>query len=280
MNIIPHSLANHQKIARHYAKIAVQALYDEVALFPKPGLVSFIDSGAHEDMDGELFYRSLFSLRHYFFQIGLHAAMGYSAKALVPFGIKAEITMNTVTQGINTHRGAIFSLGIVCASACQLSSQKAHYSTHDLHYHIIEYWAEYLRNEHQTGPSHGQTIKKHYAINDATQLAIQGYKPVFDTFHELCTSSLSNKTLLGLKAYHRLLNELDDINVLYRTGQDGLHFAREHLNEAFNVEEEEHLITQALKLHHLFSAKNISPGGVADMLALIYFLYRICEYSL
>jgi triphosphoribosyl-dephospho-CoA synthase len=71
-----HSLDNPKRIARFYAKIAVRALFDEVSLYPKPGLVSFVDSGAHKDMDGQLFLRSLFGLRHYFFNIGLRAALG------------------------------------------------------------------------------------------------------------------------------------------------------------------------------------------------------------
>lgn len=56
MQIFQHSLPNPYKIARYFAKKAVQALYDEVALYPKPGLVSFIDSGAHQDMNGALFF--------------------------------------------------------------------------------------------------------------------------------------------------------------------------------------------------------------------------------
>lgn len=278
MKTIQHSLANPHQIARYFARIAVQSLYDELALFPKPGLVSFVDSGAHDDMDGLLFYRSLCSLRHYFYQIGVHAALDCPAKELVPFGLKAEKTMQAVTKGINTHRGAIFSLGILCASICKLSSERRHFSTADLHLHIVEYWADYLRNDHQIAPSHGQTVKAKYGFADATQLAIQGYKPVFDVFHELSGERTRDKTILGLKAYHRLFNQLDDLNVIYRTGPEGLHFARKQLNAAFvEGDEKVQMITQALKLHHLFSAKNISPGGVADMLGLFYFLNRVCE---
>jgi triphosphoribosyl-dephospho-CoA synthase len=276
MKTIQHSLANPDKIARHFARIAVQSLYDELALFPKPGLVSFVDSGAHEDMDGTLFYRSLFSLRHYFYQIGMHAALGYPARELVSFGLKAERTMHTVTVGINTHRGAIFSLGILCASICKLSSQTRCFSTEELHHYVIEYWADYLLNEHQIRPSHGQTVKEKYGFADATQLAINGYKVVFDVFDELDCVSRDDKTVLGLQAYHRLFNQLDDLNVLYRTGPEGLSFAREQLEAAFSKGDEKiQMITQALRLHHLFSSKNISPGGVADMLGLIYFLNRV-----
>jgi hypothetical protein len=65
------------RIARHIALLAVRSLYHELALYPKPGLVSFRDNGAHLDMDAAIFMRSLFSLRGYFVAIaaeGTHAA--------------------------------------------------------------------------------------------------------------------------------------------------------------------------------------------------------------
>lgn len=98
-------------------RAAVLALYDELILAPKPGLVSLIDSGSHDDMDASTFYRSLFALRHYFTDM---AALGQQR---VPFsqlqtrGIAAEARMQAATGGINTHRGAIFMLGLLCAAA-------------------------------------------------------------------------------------------------------------------------------------------------------------------
>ncbi|WP_229257906.1 triphosphoribosyl-dephospho-CoA synthase [Duganella margarita] len=103
--------------AREVARLAVRSLHAELCLYPKPGLVSPVDSGSHDDMDAGTFMRSMFALRHYFKKIclaGLNDAPFAQLKAL---GIAAESAMLKATRGINTHRGAIFSLGMLCATA-------------------------------------------------------------------------------------------------------------------------------------------------------------------
>jgi triphosphoribosyl-dephospho-CoA synthase len=269
-----HSLNSPQQIARFYAKLAVRALYDELSLYPKPGLVSFVDSGAHQDMDGTLFFRSLFGLRHYFFKVGLHAALGQSPQELVRWGVQAEQRMQQITKGINTHRGAIFSLGIICTTLCKLSIQQSHFSSSDLHLAIINDWANFLEHHHQNRNTHGTLVKEQYAVPDAKQMAIDGYRLVFETYHAL-SEIHEDKVFFGLLAYQRLLLSMDDINVLYRTGFDGLHFARQHIQKGISSKNRERSIQEGIKLHELFSQKNISPGGVADMLSLMYLLGSI-----
>lgn len=274
MTCIQHSFPNRKKMARHYGKIAVRALYDEVALYPKPGLVSFIDNGAHDDMDGELFFRSLFGLRHYFFRVGLRAAQNAPLWELVQLGQEAERTMHHITGGINTHRGAIFALGIFCTTICKLSTRYTRFSIHDLHVAIIEQWSCYLQKHHQNKNTHGELVRQKYAVHDAKQMAIEGYKLVFDTYLVLLEVK-QDKEFFGLLAYQRFLLALDDINVLYRTGPEGLYFARRHIQQCITLAQREQSIQEAIKLHILFSQKNISPGGVADMLGLIYFLHHV-----
>ena len=273
-----HSFHDPQKIARFYAKIAIRALYDELSLYPKPGLVSFIDSGAHHDMDGALFFRSLFGLRHYFFKVGLHASLAALPHELVPWGLQAEQRMYRITKGINTHRGAIFALGIFCASVCKLSMKQRIFSAQDLHHSIINDWHHYLEKHHQNEHTHGNLVKQKYDVPDAKQLAIEGYQLVFDIYDEL-SAIQDDKVFFGLLAYQRLLLVMDDINILYRTGFNGLRFARQQVQHAVSSKDREGSILEAIKLHALFSQLNISPGGVADMLSLIYFLNYLFSSS-
>ena len=112
-SIAPGAAAFHAALGR----AAIVSLYDELALEPKPGLVSFADAGSHHDMDAGTFLRSLFALRHYFVRI---AAQGAASTAFAPLellGIAAEARMLRATGGVNTHRGAIFGLGLLCAAA-------------------------------------------------------------------------------------------------------------------------------------------------------------------
>ena len=98
-------------------RAATLALYDELSLAPKPGLVTLVDSGSHDDMDAYTFMRSLFALRHYFGQIAEAGFDGADFAVLERLGIEAEARMLAATGGVNTHRGAIFMLGLLCASA-------------------------------------------------------------------------------------------------------------------------------------------------------------------
>ncbi|MDR3501210.1 MAG: triphosphoribosyl-dephospho-CoA synthase MdcB [Legionella sp.] len=274
MQHTPPSASNPNKMARYYAKIAVRSLYDEIALYPKPGLVSFVDNGAHHDMNGALFFRSLFGLRHYFVQVGQQAALNAPQSQLVKLGLQAEQTMQQITSGVNTHRGAIFALGIMCSSICKLSIHYKTFYPHDLHLTIMEEWAYYLQKHHQNTNTHGSLVKQKYAVADAKQMAIDGYKLVFDTYSTLAEIQ-HDKEFFGLLAYQQLLLAMDDINILYRTGPEGLQFARYHIQQGITLSNRAQSIQEATRLHLLFSQCNISPGGVADMLGLIYFLRHV-----
>ena len=98
-------------------RAATLALHDELALSPKPGLVTLVDNGSHHDMDAHTFMRSLFALRGYFVRIAEAGHAGAAFADLERCGIAAEARMLAATRGINTHRGAIFMLGLLCAAA-------------------------------------------------------------------------------------------------------------------------------------------------------------------
>lgn len=106
---------------------AIRAMIYEVSVNPKPGLVDPVSSGPHPDMDVFLFIDSALSLHHYFEQ-SVDLGMNFTAtdltlmfKKLRIFGIEAEKTMFKATNGVNTHKGAVFSLGVLtCAEAYRI----------------------------------------------------------------------------------------------------------------------------------------------------------------
>ena len=98
------------------AQQATRALSDEVATWPKPGLVSHIDNGSHRDMDASVLLASIHVLNPFFVSGGA----GRQQAGMYPLrqiGLRAEAAMLAATGGINTHRGAIFGLGLLCAAA-------------------------------------------------------------------------------------------------------------------------------------------------------------------
>src|SRR5436190_15089025 len=103
--------------AQAIGRVALRSLHAELVLYPKPGLVSLRDNGAHRDMTAATFMRSLFALRHYFGTIALAGMNAAKMSELRRLGIIAEARMLHATGGINTHRGAIFAVGLLSAAA-------------------------------------------------------------------------------------------------------------------------------------------------------------------
>src|SRR5262249_15290708 len=103
--------------AEQIAEHAVSALLRELAAWPKPGLVSHVDSGSHADMDAALLRASAETLRPFFAELARAGREGADMACLRIIGLRAEAAMLAVTGGVNTHRGAIFGLGLLCAAA-------------------------------------------------------------------------------------------------------------------------------------------------------------------
>ncbi|HEY1395698.1 triphosphoribosyl-dephospho-CoA synthase, partial [Roseateles sp.] len=126
-------------------RAATVALHDELALSPKPGLVTFTSNGSHRDMDARTFMRSISALRPYFVRIAHLGATGADFPALERAGIEAEARMLEATGGINTHRGAIFLLGLLCASAGAVLAAGRRPTPAALRATLIERWGAALR---------------------------------------------------------------------------------------------------------------------------------------
>ena len=99
------------------AEQAHRALLHELAAWPKPGLVSYVDAGSHHDMDAAMLCRSAEALRPFFAALALAGWRGAGMNQLREIGMRAEAAMLSATGGVNTHRGAIFGLGLLSAAA-------------------------------------------------------------------------------------------------------------------------------------------------------------------
>src|ERR1700683_544182 len=99
------------------ARCAASALTEELATYPKPGLVSFVDQGSHPDMDAECFLASIGAIKNFFGEMAEAGADGCRLLDLQRIGICAEESMLDATGGRNTHRGAIYCLGLLAAAA-------------------------------------------------------------------------------------------------------------------------------------------------------------------
>lgn len=263
------------------APLAVTALYDEVALYPKPGLVSFVDSGSHHDMDGKTFMRSLFALRHYFPQMAVLGAQGQGFPALEASGLAAEQRMLAATQGVNTHRGAIFSMGLLCASAGALLAREAAVSADALRQALLDTWGDALRVRctRRSGLPGGVAAHRH-GLRSASEEAALGFPVLFTTTVPTLTAWLgrgASREAACLQSFMATMAVLDDCNLAHRGGLEGLSHARSEATGFLAAGGMAHpeAMTRLRAMHAGFMARRLSPGGSADMLAAACFIVRL-----
>jgi triphosphoribosyl-dephospho-CoA synthase len=261
-------------IARH----AVRSLYQELALYPKPGLVSLVDTGSHDDMDASTFVRSLFSLRRYFLDIALAGAAGDDFAVLRALGIEAEQRMLAATGGINTHRGAIFSLGMLCAAAGRASASS--WRPDRVRATLVDCWGQALAGHRGSAASNGAAVRSRHAAPGAREQAAAGFPAIFELALPTLRRTLASGRGLRcarIDTLFTLMAELSDTNVYHRGGAEGARIVRDSSlrflarggTAAADWEQD------AVAAHRLFVAHRLSPGGAADLLAATCFVHAL-----
>ncbi|MEO8331723.1 MAG: triphosphoribosyl-dephospho-CoA synthase MdcB, partial [Gallionella sp.] len=269
--------------AHRIARLAVRSLYHELALYPKPGLVSLRDNGAHHDMDAATFVRSLFSLRQYFVSMAAAGMRDAGFAELQQLGLAAESQMLRATCGINTHRGAIFTHGILAAAAGCAAARDIAPSDDNLRAIVTDNWSRELRAiavARTATPSHGQLMAARHGVTGARGEALLGFPSVFD----IALPGLRSALARGADTRHALLHsffvllaETVDTNVLFRGGAEGLQFIQ---TRAADFLERGSVFApgwqeRAESLHRQCSNKKLSPGGCADLLAAAFFVHQL-----
>jgi triphosphoribosyl-dephospho-CoA synthase len=265
-------------------RAATLALHDELALAPKPGLVSFVDSGSHDDMDAHTFMRSLFALRRYFVRMAELGAARAPFAELERCGLAAEARMLAATGGINTHRGAIFVLGLLCAATGAAQAEQEEPGALDaeaVRASLRAHWGEALQarcSRVSTLPG-GQAARRH-GLRSASQEAALGFPALFDTALPAWAQARRRGLAPGavrLDVFFSLMAVLDDSNLAHRGGLEGLQFARQAARGflAAGGAAAPGALARAQSIHRTFVARRLSPGGCADMLSAACFLQRV-----
>jgi triphosphoribosyl-dephospho-CoA synthase len=262
-------------------RAAIVSLYDELALAPKPGLVSFADAGSHDDMDAATFLRSLFALRHFFPRVAAQGARSTAFAPLETLGIAAESRMLQATGGVNTHRGAIFTLGLLCAAAGAAHGAGLACSAATLRATLRARWGDALASRaRRASGSHGARAARAHGLRSAAEEAAQGLPTLFE--HVLPALRFARRAGAGdrgarLHALFTAMAELADTNLVHRGGLQGLRdaqrLAREFLAAGGGLGAD--APERAARVHALFVRRRLSPGGAADLLAAACWLERV-----
>ena len=264
-------------------RIAVRSLYAELTLYPKPGLVSLRDNGSHDDMTAETFMRSMFALRHYFVRITSAGMRGASFGVLASLGVEAERRMLAATGGVNTHRGAIFMLGLLCAAAgAALREQGGALHPAALRDALRRHWGDALARRSQRPPVlPGGIAARRHGLRSASEEAALAFPVLFETALPALNDALArglSPRLARLDTLFHIIAVLDDSNLAHRGGLAGLRdaqrAAQEYLDRGGVARPEGLLEAQAMADD--FVRRRLSPGGAADTLAAACWIRRVC----
>ena len=271
-------------IIGHLASMALQAELDTT---PKPGLVDRNDNGAHRDMDHALMQRSIQALHPYFVRL---AQLGFTDKQpchdeIVNIGIEAEREMFKATGGVNTHKGALFSIGLAAVAlageAFSRITQAERCGTmayNDVNSKQIQSLsnsiASLARLFPDTNGTHGSKAKANNILKGALDNAREGYTQLFKAWLPFYIDRIAEGDNYALhKTLLRIMCDLDDTNIVYRTSIETMKEvkteAKQMLDTSRNIVNFEAAL-QAMNTDYIH--RNISPGGSADMLSLVVFL--------
>lgn len=269
------------------AHLATQALQAELDTTPKPGLVDKDNNGAHRDMDYALMQRSIDTLHPYFVKLALLGCADTlpSHTAIRDAGIEAEKAMLSATNGVNTHKGALFSMGLAVVAAAHEERKiaaneeqilKERNGGEDILVSLQTTIKALAASFPDTNGTHGSKAKLlskgATAIKGALDNAREGYEMLFAEWLPFYIERRKERDAHTLhKTLLRIMCDLDDTNVIYRTD---LATAEEVKQEARALLD--NFSEAALKdMDRHYTTRNISPGGAADMLSLTIFIGSI-----
>ncbi|GHV83228.1 protein CitXG [Spirochaetia bacterium] len=296
-----------ERLADLIVQAAVRALIGEAAITPKPGLVDRANNGAHRDMDFFSFIDSTAAIIPYFRSCAL---TGFDAAAtspekmtalpvsdpghpaamlnsLRPAGKLAELSMLEATDGVNTHRGLIFSIGLASAAFGaffryreKIASEEVLSFIASITCRITDDFDEYNPGDGDSGLSHGETIHRRYGIGGVREEARLGFPAVRDCALPALRRALEAGWGLneaGLAAFLRLLCAVTDTNIIHRSNPETMAKIQQDTADFLASDPGHAAMTEyAASLDKAFTTKNISPGGCADLLAIALFLHRLC----
>lgn len=271
-----------EKDAALLGSLAIQSLLDEVCTTPKPGLVDRRNSGSHQDMDIFTFMASAAVLSGYYWncgRIGIESAAEAPAETfrqLRLLGLEAEQDMYAATNGVNTHKGAIFTLGLLCGAAGRLWKSEGGWDPVEICREVAEMTREAMEADFQKGGSTvGHRLFAEHGIRGIRGQAAEGLPAVTELglpAYRAALERLGDRNAAGVHTLLTLIANVEDTNMLSRGGLAGAKAGAEKCAELLKTG---YTLSDVEALDDWFIARNLSPGGCADLLAAVYFLHAL-----
>ena len=271
------------------AELARKSLIDEVETTPKPGLVDSENNGSHRDMTPDTFRRSADALVPYFIQcvkIGMDSKdtpPELCFKKLRAAGIEAEKAMFEATSGVNTHKGVIYSMGVLLGAVGRLwTPQRAVADLQKIFDECAALTAEstkedFAKTDKTTAGGRLYLLNGERGIRGEVTDGFPSVKNIALPVYKKCIEEGKTKNDAGVMTLLHLIANIYDTSVFNRGGEEGVAYARAKANETLSeiysaTPSNKNAVASAKKLDELFISKNLSPGGAADLLAITYLI--------
>lgn len=280
-----------EALARHgrdrASELACRALLFEAAAAPKPGLVDRYNTGSHRDMDLFSFLSSAAALTPYFSRC---VAIGQATAHLPPEetfrqlrrpGRLAEGDMVRATGGVNTHKGAIFLMGVLCGALGRLDLARWGQPTELLDLCAAMTRGLTAREPQSPAPeTAGERFFAQLGIRGIRGEVEQGFPTVRSLGLPALEAALSAGRSLedaGCQALLAMMTACEDTALLHRGGTDGWQWT---MAQAAALREKGADRAELQRLDREMTEKNLSPGGSADLLAVCYLLHFLRQEAL
>ena len=265
--------------------LASHVLTLELETHPKPGLVGPHDSGSHADMGAATFRASIAALEPFFVALAGAARAGAGMPELRHLGLRAEAAMRAATGGVNTHRGAIFGLGLLVAAAGALggAGEPGRLPAGALGAHVRRRHGAGILNAPVPLDTPGAAARRRHRTGGAPAEAASGFPTLYGAglpaLRQARARRPDDPQAHRVAACIALIAALDDTNLLHRGGLEGALFAKAQAKTflAAGGVAAEGWQARALAMHRAFVARRLSPGGAADLLAMTLFVDALEE---
>lgn len=235
---------------KHISKLAISSMLKELNLIDKPGLVSPVSNGNHSDMDYFLMKRGIKVLRKYFYDAFDLGFFNREFKNIREIGKRYETEMFRATEGVNTHKGAVFQLGILVYLIGRIKSRGV-FICHDNFREEILFEIDRLNLK---------KLKKESKFG-ARKEVVDGFYLSFKSLQY----SLNNRIYF-------IMSEIHDTNIIRRGGENLLKVIQKLSKDVLNNKNK-------YELYDIINKNNLSPGGAADILINSIFIEDFFEYE-
>lgn len=265
---------------REIAALGAAALAFELLVEPKPGLVCPGSSGVHRDMNAFTFARSLATFPPWLADCARAGATHAGGEEPLPLyerlkarGLQADAAMFRATGGVNTHKGLVYSLGLLAAGAGQAGASGLPLKAEEVASAAGGIAAAGVARELSGIARRGAPSTRGERVYLATGRAgprgeaAAGFPTVLAVAMPRLREAADDFAMndAGGRALEALLSACDDTNLL---GKDAasLEPLRDLARRAAAAGE------ARTELAAFLHARGLSPGGAADLLACGFFL--------